>query len=58
MEGELRRSLISGPFSGCGVPIFDATHHFKEMTLINGREEMDTLAAFMCSVKKFKRREK
>ena len=28
--------------------------HFKELTSINGREEVDTLAAFMCAVEKSK----
>ena len=28
--------------------------HFKELTLINGREEVDTLTAFMCAVEEGK----
>ena len=30
------------------------SRHFKELTSINGREEVDTLAAFMCAVEKSK----
>jgi len=28
--------------------------HFRELTSINGREEVDTLASFMCAVEKAK----
>ena len=30
------------------------SRHFKELTSINGREEVDTLAAFMCAIEKSK----
>ena len=31
-----------------------AEKHFREMTSISGREEVDTLASFMCAVEKTK----
>lgn len=31
-----------------------AERHFRELSSINGREEVDTLASFMCAVEKFK----
>ncbi|KAF8973793.1 hypothetical protein BDZ97DRAFT_1900577 [Flammula alnicola] len=37
-----------------GVLASIVERHFREMTSINGREEVDTLAAFMCAVEKCK----
>ena len=31
-----------------------ADRHFREILAINGREEVDTLASFMCAVEKSK----
>lgn len=37
-----------------GVLASIVERHFRETTAINGREEVDTLAAFMCAVEKSK----
>ncbi|KDR85216.1 hypothetical protein GALMADRAFT_233931 [Galerina marginata CBS 339.88] len=37
-----------------GVLATIVERHFREMTSINSREEVDTLAAFMCAVEKSK----
>lgn len=37
-----------------GVLASIVERHFRETTPINGREEVDTLAAFMCAVEKSK----
>jgi hypothetical protein len=37
-----------------GVLAGIAERHFRELASINGREEVDTLASFMCAVEKAK----
>lgn len=37
-----------------GILASIAERHFRELSSINGREEVDTLASFMCAVEKFK----
>lgn len=37
-----------------GVLATMVERHFREEIVVSGREEVDTLAAFMCAVEKFK----
>ncbi|KAF8167881.1 hypothetical protein B0H34DRAFT_35690 [Crassisporium funariophilum] len=56
LEEEIRNRtpILSDVVDVHGVLASVVERHFRESTSINGREEVDTLAAFMCAVEKSK----